>query len=252
MDKNKFYISSIASDANDVARKHNLGIEISDFCTADNMDINYNETKEIVKKEIEGINRFTFHGPFNELFPSAIDTKARRLAMDRFIESYNLAKMYHANRIIYHSGYYSNMYYPIWFKEKSISFWREFFSSIDDAIMVCMENVFDDDPEVLINIIDEVNNPNFKICLDIGHANCYTKISVLDWIKRLNKRIGHFHIHNNDGFVDTHNGINDGIINMKEVFEAINVYAPNATITLEVLESKESVDWLIKEGIIDE
>ena len=124
--------------------------------------------------------------------------KARSLAMDRFKESYNLAKMYHANRIIYHSGYYSNMYYPIWFKEKSISFWREFFSSIDDAIMVCMENVFDDDPEVLINIIDEVNNPNFKICLDIGHANCYTKISVLDWIKRLNKRIGHFHIDNND------------------------------------------------------
>lgn len=252
MDKNKLYISSIASDANIVSNKYGLGIEISEYCTADNMDINYSETKVMVESKIKGINKFTFHGPFNELFPSAIDTKARKLAMDRFIESYNLSKKYSSKKIVFHSGFYGNMYYPIFFKERSIIFWREFMEKIDGSVEVVIENVFDNDPDVLIDIIDEVNNLNLKLCLDIGHANCYSNIGVVEWIKRLNTRIGHYHIHNNDGKMDLHNTIDNGTINMKEVLETIEKYSPNATITLEVFDSYKCIKWLIKEGYIDE
>ena len=252
MDKSRLFISSIANDANLMCTKYDLGLEICEYCTADNMDLNYDETRKQVNKNIKGINRFTFHGPFNELFPSAIDTKARTLALERFHQCYELAKSYNVSKIVFHSGYYSNMYYPCFFKERSIVFWKEFMDSIDGSIEVVIENVFDDDPEILKEIIDEVNKPNLKLCLDIGHANCYTNVGIVKWIEVLNNRISHFHIHNNDGKVDTHNSIDDGTIDMKEVFDAIDKYSYDATITLEVMEAKNSIDWLIKEGFIDE
>ena len=252
MDKNKLFISSIASDASDLCSKYNLGLEISEYCTADNMDINYIDISKIVSEKIQGIDRFVFHGPFNELFPSAIDSKVRALSLDRFCQAYELAKKYNAKKIVFHSGYYSNMYYPCFFKERSIVFWKEFMDRIDGDIEVVIENVFDDDPEVLKEIIDKVNRPNLKLCLDIGHANCYTNIGVVNWIKELGSRISHFHIHNNDGKVDTHNSIDDGIIDMKEVFKAIDEYCPLSTISLEVMEARNSIKWLIEEGYIDE
>ena len=252
MDKNKLFISSIASNAKDNALKYGLGLEICEFATADNMDLNYEEYSKIVNDNIKGIDNICFHGPFNELFPSAIDTKVRNLTMERFKQGYELALQYDAKKIIFHSGYYSNMYYHSWFKEKSIEFWKEFMKSVSGNLIVCIENVFDNDPDVLNDIIDSVNNPNLKLCLDIGHVNTYTDISVVEWIKRCNTRISHFHIHNNDGHIDNHRSINNGTIDIKEVLDTILEYCKDATITIESIESNESIEWLERNGYLNE
>ncbi len=80
MENHRFYLSTIAADAAGTARQYALGLEIAEYCTACNMDEHFPETDAAVREKIAGIARVTLHAPFNELFPCAIDPRARALA----------------------------------------------------------------------------------------------------------------------------------------------------------------------------
>lgn len=69
MNKENIFISTIASDAEVVARSYELGLEIAEYCTAWNMDSKFKETDAVVSKKLAGISGRIFHAPFNELFP---------------------------------------------------------------------------------------------------------------------------------------------------------------------------------------
>ena len=84
MRKNNIYLSTIAPDAVSVARKYGLGIEVAELCTAWNMDERFPEVDGPVRRAVAVIPNTTLHGPFNELFPCAIDPRARELAAFRY------------------------------------------------------------------------------------------------------------------------------------------------------------------------
>ena len=80
MKKDQLFLSTIAPDAAEEARRHGLGLEIAEYCTAWNMDEQFESTHAAVTKELTGVGRRLLHAPFNELFPCAVDPKARELA----------------------------------------------------------------------------------------------------------------------------------------------------------------------------
>jgi sugar phosphate isomerase/epimerase len=41
--------------------------------------------------------------------------------------------------------------------------------------MFVLENVLEDSPDELIGIVQGVNDPRLRLCLDIGHANITKK-----------------------------------------------------------------------------
>ena len=92
MKTNQIYISTIAPDAASVAYQYGLGLEIAEYCTAWNMDEKFDRLDVVVKKKLEGISHSTLHAPYNELFPCAIDKKARALAAERYRQAIDLAK----------------------------------------------------------------------------------------------------------------------------------------------------------------
>ena len=122
MKKENFYISTTASDASAVARKYGLGIEIAEYCTAWNMDDEFIGTDAALREKLTGITRRVLHAPFNELFPCAIDRKARELAAYRYRQAIELAKRYGAAKVIIHGGYNPWFYYPVWYTEQSVLF----------------------------------------------------------------------------------------------------------------------------------
>ena len=94
MNKEKIYLSTIASDAARVAREYGVNLEIAEYCTAWNMDEKFEEVHSKVLEEVNGIRNRVLHAPFNELFPCAIDPKARELAAERYRQAISLAKGY--------------------------------------------------------------------------------------------------------------------------------------------------------------
>lgn len=249
MDKSKSYLSTIASDAAWVSKEYGVNLEIAEYCTAWNMDEQFEAIDAEVREKLTHCRKSLFHGPYNELFPCAIDKRARALAVERYRQAIELAKRYGAEKVVLHGGYHPLMYYPEWYIEQSVIFWKEFLRE-DAGVQIVLENVLETDPNWLVQIVELVDSPHLKLCLDIGHVNAYSKISVFDWLERWAPHLSHFHIHNNDSGSDQHCALNCGTIPMLEFLNRAETLCPDATFTLELLEAEPSVIWLMENGVI--
>lgn len=240
---NKFYLSTIDPNAPALARRYGLGLEIAQYCTAWNMDEKFPETDAEVHTMLTGISRCVLHAPFNELFPCAIDPKARVLASERYRQAIALAKRYGATKVVIHGGFHPKIYYPIWYTEQSVIFWQELLKD-DPEVTLVLENVLEEDPAWLCDIVQGVNDPRLKLCLDIGHVNAYSPISAMQWLERCAPFLSHFHIHNNDGSCDSHSPLLDGTIPMGEFLHTARTLCPDATFTLELIDASTSLEIL--------
>lgn len=246
MDPSKLYISTTASDASAAARSHGMGIEIAQFCTAWNMDEEFPETDARLHETLKDIPRRLLHAPFNELFPCAIDPRARQLAADRYRQAIALAKRYSAEKVIIHGGFHPWIYYPVWYVEQSVVFWKDFLRE-DPGVELVLENVLETEPGWLVEIVKGVDNPRLRLCLDVGHVNAYSPVPVMDWLDAWAPWLSHFHIHNNDGSWDTHSPLDQGALPVRELLDRAQRLCPNATFTLELMEAGPSVKWLLEE-----
>jgi sugar phosphate isomerase/epimerase len=247
MDKSKFYLSTVAADAVPMAKEYGINLEIAEYCTAWNMDEKFAEIDPIVREKLADCPKSLLHGPYNELFPCAIDKKARALAAERYRQAIALAKRYGSEKVIIHGGYNPRIYFPVWYVEQSIVFWKDFMKEVPAGLEICLENVLEEEASMLFDIVSAVNHPQLKLCLDIGHVNAYSAVSAEDWLKMWAPQLSHFHIHNNDRSWDSHRALNCGTIPMKEFLLLADKLCPTATYTLELTEAADSVRWLLEE-----
>lgn len=244
--RDRLYVSTIDREAGKVARQYGLGIEIAEFCTAWNMDRELPAVEKTLEETLTGVSRRVLHGPFNELFPCAIDPKARRLATFRFSQAAALAQAYDAGKLVLHGGFNPQMYYPQWYVEQSVLFWKDFLKTLPEGLTVCVENVLEPTPDMLLNIVRGVEDPRLRLCLDVGHVNAYSRIPAKTWLAECGTYLSHLHIHNNDGTWDTHNALYEGTLPIRELLD-IAMRETEATATLELPKCEPSVKWLLEE-----
>lgn len=102
-----------------------------------------------------------------------------------------------------------------------------------DGISVCLENVFDPEYAPLAEIVRGVDHPAFGLCLDIGHANCFSPYPAEEWLWELYPYIRHFHLHDNHGKRDEHLGIGQGDLPWASIFRFIREEMPGADAAIE-------------------
>ena len=244
--RDRLYLSTIDPEAGNVARQYGLGVEIAEFCTAWNMDRELPAVEKTLEETLTGISRRVLHGPFNELFPCAIDLKARELAQFRFSQAAALAREYGAAKLVLHGGFNPQMYYPQWYVEQSVLFWKDFLKTLPEGLTVCVENVLEPAPDMLLDILRGVEDSRLRLCLDVGHVNAYSSIPAKTWIEESGEYLSHLHIHNNDGSWDTHSALYEGTLPIRELLE-IAMGQEGVTATLELPDCLPSVKWLLEE-----
>lgn len=250
MKREKLYISTVAEDACGTAAEFGTGLEIAEFCTADNMDTDFGYWDGLVREKLRTAGRAVFHAPFNELHPCAIDPLAAKLAFSRLEQAAALAASYGADRMVVHSGHVPVVYYDCWFVERSAAFWKSFMRERPGGFTLAVENVLERSPEPLAELMERISDPRVGICLDVGHAHASSQIPVREWISVLGGFIKHVHIHNNDGAVDLHCGLGDGTLDMEETLALLEDAAPDATYTIESIQSRPSAEWLAERGFL--
>lgn len=230
-----YLISEMDARAHELARAWGAGVETIAFCAAENLS----DEKMIAEARdaLSAYPFFTMHGPFYEMAPCAIDPMIRDVAMHRFRQAADVCRRIGAQKLILHSGYAPQVYYPIWFTEKSIPFWREFLATQPEDFSLAIENVLDVDPKPIRDVLDGIGDARAKICLDTGHANCYSPVPIDQWIDMLGDRIGHVHLHNNSGARDEH--LRAGSMNLSDVARCIREAAPDADICIESMEAEK-------------
>ena len=247
------YVSSIGEDCCEAAREFGLGIELAQFCTAARLDGVSAEPWEIpVERCLSAANRFVLHGPFNELTPAAIDPLVLDVTKKRYRQAIQKAQALGIKKIVLHAGFQPLVYYPEWFVERSTAVWRELLCAIPDDMTVCLENVLEPEPQLLTAIMQAVHDPHLRICLDLGHANtCASEISPEDWLRACAPYLSHVHLHNNQGGRDLHAALFDGVMDIAGLLSLLEELAPQATCTLELMQDRPSLDWLVKQHLLE-
>lgn len=233
--------------------ENNLGIEIQGFYNP------YIENKnELIKKYEEKLKDFqagrSYHAPFWDLNLGTKIIELQEAMMNIYNEAYAIAKKLNCTEMVIHSNYKPGTdWYSGWIK-RAKEFLIKFLSDKDDSITICIENQFESDSELLLNLIDEVNDSRVKICLDIGHAHANSNMAVENWIETLKDRIVYYHLHNNHGKQtilgynkdDEHLGIDNGTINIEKILTLAEKNTPNAIWNIEckVEFLQDSIDCL--------
>ena len=245
MEKDKIYIATFSEGAKEAAERYGFGLELDHLCISENLnEENREKITEEMTKAAAGRSAIV-HGPFTELIPCAIDERARELAMKRHMESIEICRELGVRKLILHSGWIPSMYFPSWQVERSVEYWKELVTKAGKDFTICVENVFEAEPDTLMEIIDGAGDPRLKICLDVGHANAVKTTGIVEeWIEKMGERIGHFHLHNNDGGSDSHGELTDGALDMERILRLAEKRCPYATYTIESRKCEKSAAWL--------
>ena len=251
--------------------KNKLGIEVQVF--ADIITRKIGESEEEVDSRIrnELIKEKTIldsmscgkslHAPHAGVETGTKDYYDYEKIMKYLNKAYKVALELGCTEMVVHNGYKVGTYYYPKYIERSINFWKNFLSDKDNSITICLENQFELDSDMLIQIIDGVADNRLKVCLDIGHANANSIMPVEKWIETLGDRIAYYHLHNNHGKQsipdhndDEHLGINNGTIDIEKVLEYSEKYSPNAIWNLEskIEYQNEDIEKLKSLGYIKE
>jgi len=246
----RLYLATISDTAAESARDFGLGLELDDFCTAMNMDADFPRWDVRTREFMQCSDRFILHAPFAELAPCAVDPLIREVAMRRLNQAAELCDRYNIRRMVVHSGFIPNVYFPVWFVEQGAAFFREFLKNRPADFQIMIENVLDPDPIPLYDMVCAISDNRAGICLDVGHANTVSKIPIDVWLRTFAPKLTHLHVHDNDGSWDTHSIPGDGNLGFPGLFELILTAAPSATITCECLDAKGCVRRLIEYGLL--
>lgn len=219
------YISHLLSDQEmkEVIQKTGAGIESIDFSISENLD-RFDETVRNYKNRMEYMetDQLTIHGPFLDINPVAYDSQVRKATLYRFEQAYEAAQILGAKKVVYHTCFHPDIYFLMGWPDRMRDFYEEFLNGKEQKeIVLAIENVFDPEWMPLKETIEKIGNAKVQICLDVGHAHCYSKIPVTEWTTGLGTYVTHLHIHNNDGTRDAHLGWEQGTIPWEEILKLL-------------------------------
>lgn len=185
----------------------NLGIEIQDFTEPNLKDLEIKRILRDYKKAFEDFHGIrALHGPFLDLKPASPDVLIQEISYKRYLDTLKYAKELDMDYVIFHSQINPYLKEPFLRKLNNTQvkeFWNEITQEMDFEGIIVIENIFEQTPTMLKEYIEEVNLPNIKINLDIGHAKL-GEVDLEEWIRELKDHIAYMHIHSNDGIYDKH------------------------------------------------
>jgi sugar phosphate isomerase/epimerase len=166
----------------------------------------------------------TFHAPFMDLNPGAVDERIREVTVLRFRQILKLASYFQPQNIVLHPGYDRWRFdgdADLWLKNSLLTWPPLLEEAAALPVRLALENVFDDRPDPLRRLLDEVNSPFLGYCLDAGHANLFSRVPLAEWVEALGPRLLEIHVHDNRGEADEHLPLGQGNIDFAGLFSLL-------------------------------
>lgn len=193
----------------------------------------FEQTAQAFKKA----GRFlTLHAPFQDLLPGALDEEIRAASCHRLHQAFRLLPVFQPKAIVCHLGYEARHYQ--WDRQAwlscSAATWKELATlAAAQQVTVMLENVYETEPGLFLEVIDRVAAPNLKVCLDVGHLLAFGGGDFPRWLAALTPVIGHLHLHDNHGAADEHLALGSGQVPLEYLLNYLADRDLKPLITLE-------------------
>jgi sugar phosphate isomerase/epimerase len=178
----------------------------------------------------------TLHGPFMDLSPGGIDRRIKGVTSDRFLRTIELAFYFKPKAIVFHPGYEKWKFdgnVELWL-ESSIQTWRPLVKEAEKmGLVLVIENVFEENPDSLVMLLQEIDSPHFRFCFDTGHHHVFSKIPLPIWIESLGRYLVEVHLHDNHQEMDEHLPVGDGNFDFDKFFRLLSQFRLSPIYTIE-------------------
>jgi len=179
----------------------------------------------------------SMHAPFMDLAPGGVDNKIRRVTEERFVQVLDLAALIRPKVVVFHPEYDSWRHqevFDLWF-HGSLEMWTPIVKAAEKlGVMVALENVFEQGPEILKKLLEKINSAYCGFCFDTGHSLAFSKQGWKSWIELLGSNLIEVHLHDNTGKGDEHLPPGDGHFDFSGFFRHLRVLHLSPLYTLEV------------------
>jgi sugar phosphate isomerase/epimerase len=178
----------------------------------------------------------TLHGPFMDLSPGGVDRKIREVTLDRFTKVIELAHSFKPKTIVFHPGYEKWKFdgnVKLWL-ESSLQTWRPLVEMAERVgSILAIENVFEETPDSIQNLLEEINSPYFRFCFDTGHHHVFSKVPFSTWLEALGRYLIEVHLHDNHKEMDEHLPVGEGGFDFDGFFNLLSQFKLSLIYTIE-------------------
>lgn len=180
--------------------------------------------------------RPTLHAPFFDLNPGALDPLIRQVTFKRLSQALSVANQLNAHLMVIHPGV-DKWRYPN-LEQTWLSLAREFFKPLIEQAKKCdcrlaIENIYEETPETLVQLTNEIDSDWFGHCFDAGHWRLFGKRPMSKWLAAISPRLLHLHLHDNHGKADEHLPVGEGHIDFTPLRLALDEMPTLPSMTLE-------------------
>jgi sugar phosphate isomerase/epimerase len=190
-----------------------------------------------VARAFHGAGRhLTLHGPFQDMAPGALDDGILAATRRRLRQALRYLAVFRPRAVVCHLGYEARHYR--WDQERwltrSAATWKELAAlAAPFGVTVMLENVYETDPALFLEVLGRVRAPNLKVCFDVGHLLAFSTGDFPTWLKTLAPVIGHLHLHDNQGDDDSHLALGTGRVPLKDTLDYLAAQGHRPSVTLE-------------------
>ena len=166
--------------------------------------------------------RITFHGPFFDLVCGSVDPAIREVTASRFESLFALVEKVRPERVVLHTGFNPRFHrgHRREWVDNCLAVLGPFVRRAETlGCVLVLENVFEEDPELHLELLGRLKSPFLGFCLDVGHQHSFSKTPLDKWLEATSPYLKEIHLHDNDGSSDAHLPVGAGTIDFDPLFD---------------------------------
>jgi sugar phosphate isomerase/epimerase len=175
------------------------------------------------------------------------DEQVNLLSSGRYRHAIHIAAELGADMVVLHANFIGalhNVVYREGWHKRNVIYWRSIAEYAEDRdVIVALENMWEYEPGIIADILTEIDHPNLRACLDVGHASLFgdSSYTLEDWIAKLEPWLVHVHMNNNNGVIDEHHGFDweHGVLDYQKSLRLLRTVEPAPNLVLEMADVKD-------------
>lgn len=237
----------------DLAVEYGLGIELMAFALPDVLDGDWEGLLRLYQELLHAVpGPITIHGPFMDMASGSPDALINQVCIARYQHAIRIASRLEAEHVVLHPNFIGSIHNPEYrdgWHERNLQFWNPLADyAREHGVIITLENMWEFDPNIIGDVLREINHPNLCACLDVGHAHLFSDDGVRldDWLAILEPWLIHTHMNNNNGVLDEHHGFDwpSGVLNYLKILPKLRMLPNQPYMILEMYEVEDMQDSL--------